>query len=151
MGLAHDHQKPPLTTTPTGTVKLPANERDKDDDIGARGQTFVEDEVVSIIARIAAAQVQGVHRLGESSLRTLFSRFGRSHGVDAEVGMKEAAIDVEVVVEFGYPIRSVANEIRRRVIEVVEEMVGRTVLEVNVYVIDIHTPAVESRRRRTLE
>ncbi|MFW5739988.1 MAG: Asp23/Gls24 family envelope stress response protein, partial [Myxococcota bacterium] len=63
----------------------------------------------------------------------------------------EAAVDVEIVVEFGYPIRDVANEIRSRVIQVIEEMVGRTVLEVNVYVVDIHTPTVESRRRRTLE
>jgi len=117
----------------------------------SRGQTFVDDEVVSIIARTAAEQVQGVHRLGESSLRTLFSRFGRHHGVDADVGMKEAAVDVEISVEFGYPIRDVANEIRRRVIDVIEEMVGRTVLEVNVYVIDIHTPTVESRRHRKLE
>ena len=116
-----------------------------------RGQTYVEDDVVSIVARTAAERVEGVHRLGDSSLRTLFSRFGRSHGVEAEVGMKEAAIDVDVIVEFGYPIRDVAQQIRQRVIEVVEDMVGRTVLEVNVYVIDIHTPAVESRRRRTLE
>jgi uncharacterized alkaline shock family protein YloU len=150
MGAAQETNKSPHTYAPT-TTKLPAKDGHKDDEAEARGQTFVEDEVVSIIARTAAQQVQGVHRLGESSLRTLFSRFGRSHGVDAEVGMKEAAIDVEVVVEFGYPIRDVANEIRHRVIEIVEEMVGRTVLEVNVYVIDIHTPAVEGRRRRTLE
>ena len=44
---------------------------------------------------------------------------------------------------------SIEHELMK--LEVVEELVGRTVLEVNVYVIDIHTPAVESRRRRTLE
>lgn len=147
MGVARDNNQ----SAPIHPPKSPGNEGAGVDSSSSRGQTFVEDEVVSIIARIAAEQVEGVHRLGESSLRTLFSRFGRSHGVDAEVGMKEAAIDVEVVVEFGYPIRDVANGIRARVIQVVEEMVGRSVLEVNVYVIDIHTPAVESRRRRTLE
>ncbi len=127
------------------------DQSDKNESASSRGQTFIDDEVVSIIARTAAEQVDGVHRLGEASLRTLISRLGRSHGVDAEVGMKEAAVDVEIVVEFGYPIRKVAENIRSRVIDVVEEMVGRSVLEVNVYVIDIHTPAVESRRRRTLE
>lgn len=146
MGVVQDKpQSAPIQST------SPVEGEDRVDSSSSRGQTFVEDEVVSIIARIAAEQVQGVHRLGESSLRTLFSRFGRSHGVDAEVGMKEAAIDVEIIVEFGYPIRSVADSIRARVIQVVEEMVGRRVLEVNVYVIDIHTPAVETRRRRTLE
>lgn len=146
MGVPRDNTQ----SAPVNPTKSTSSEGARVDS-SSRGQTFVEDEVVSIIARIAAEQVEGVHRLGESSLRTLFSRLGRSHGVDAEVGMKEAAIDVEVVVEFGFPIRDVANGIRARVIQVVEEMVGRSVLEVNVYVIDIHTPAVESRRRRTLE
>ena len=144
MGVVRDN-------TPTNPTRHSGDGGDQIDTSSSRGQTFVQDQVVSIIARIAAEHVEGVHRLGESSLRTLFSRFGRSHGVDAEVGMKEAAIDVEVVVEFGYPIRDVANGIRAQVIKVVEEMVGRSVLEVNVYVIDIHTPPVDSRRHRTLE
>lgn len=117
----------------------------------SRGEIYVDDEVVSIIARTAAERVPGVHRLGGSSMRTLFSRFGRSHGVAAEVGLKEAAIDVEVVVEFGYPILAIATDIRERVIETVETMVGRKVVEVNVYVIDIHTGAFETRRHRALE
>jgi uncharacterized alkaline shock family protein YloU len=117
-----------------------------------RGKTFIEDDVISIIARVAAEQVPGVHQIGESSLRSLFSRLGRHHGVEAETGLKEAAADLEIVVEFAYPIRAVTEEVRERVIEAVESMAGRKMVEVNIFVMDIHVPkTTASRRRRELE
>ncbi len=116
-----------------------------------RGSTYIEDDVVSVIARIAAEQVPGIHKLGDSSLRRIVSRFGRHHGVDSEVGMKEAAVDIEVVVEFGHSIVDVAQELRQRVIETVESMTGRRVVEVNVFVIDVHVAKIETRHRRQLE
>jgi uncharacterized alkaline shock family protein YloU len=116
-----------------------------------RGSTYIEDDVVSVIARIAAEQVPGIHKLGDSSLRRIVSRLGRHHGVDSEVGMKQAAVDLEIVVEFGYSIVDVAQELRERVIETVESMTGRSVVEVNVFVIDVNVPKVETRHRRQLE
>ena len=89
--------------------------------------------------------------MGESSLRAMFSGFRRHQGVDAEVGMKEAAVDVEIIVEFGYPIRAVSRKLRQEIIESVERMAGRSVVEVNVYVIDVHVSKPERRRRRELE
>ena len=129
-----------------GETSIAASTRD-------RGKTFISDEVVSVIARIAAEQVEGIHQLGESSFRTLLSRFGRSHGIDSEVGMKEAAVDISVVAEFGYPLREVAGELRERVIDAVEQMTGRRVVEVNVHVMDIHVPRTDTRSngRRQLE
>ncbi|MBW2731262.1 MAG: Asp23/Gls24 family envelope stress response protein [Deltaproteobacteria bacterium] len=119
--------------------------------IRTRGKTYVEDEVVSVIARIAAEEVPGVHKIGGSNLRQIMSRFGRHHGVDAEVGMEEAAVDVEIVVDFGHPIRDVAEEMRERVILAVESMTGRRVVEVNIFVVDVHVAKTESRSRRQLE
>lgn len=116
-----------------------------------RGGTYIDDEVVAIIARLAAENVEGVHQLGESSLRAMMSGFRRHKGVDAEVGMKEAAVDVEIIVEFGYPIRDVSRKLRQEIIESVERMAGRSVVEVNVYVIDVHVSKPERRRRRELE
>jgi uncharacterized alkaline shock family protein YloU len=116
-----------------------------------RGATFIDDDVVSVIARIASEQVPGIHKLGDSSLRSFVSRLGRTHGVDSEVGMKQAAVDIEIEVEFGYPITEVAGDMRERVIETVERMTGRSVVEVNVYVIDVHVPKVEHKHRRQLE
>jgi uncharacterized alkaline shock family protein YloU len=115
-----------------------------------RGKTFIADEVVSVIARIAAEQVEGIHRIGEPSLRNLISSFGRHHGVDAEVGMREAAADIEVVVEYGYPIRDVAEAIRSAVIDSIEHMTGRQVVEVDVHVVDVHVPKTQAAPRREL-
>jgi uncharacterized alkaline shock family protein YloU len=116
-----------------------------------RGKTYISDEVVSIIARIAAEQVEGVHKIGESSLRGIFSRLGRSPGIESEVGLKEAAVDVEIVVEYGYPIKILADELRKAIIQNVEYMTGRKVIEVNIHVVDVHVQKVEKRAKRQLE
>ena len=148
------------TTTPTGdagnrasksrnALPLKPSDREKlDQDPRHRGKTYIDDEVVSVIARIAAEQVEGVHQLGASNLRGMISRLGRKSGVEAEVGLKEAAIDLEVVVEFGYPIREVAEELRSVVIETIEATTGRRVIEVNIFVVDVHIPQTEHRTRR---
>ena len=118
---------------------------------GERGKTYIADEVISIIARIAAEQVEGVHQIGDSNLRGMIARLGRSKGVESEVGLKEAAVDIEVVVEYGYPIRQVAETLRTQIIDNVELMTGRKVIEVNVHVVDVYIPKVEKRTKRQLE
>jgi uncharacterized alkaline shock family protein YloU len=115
------------------------------------GKTFISDDVVSIIARIAAEQVEGVRQIGESNLRGMFGRLGRSKGIASEVGLKEAAIDVEIVVDYGYPIKELAETLRRQIIENVEYMTGRRVVEVNVHVVDVYVPKTEKRARRQLD
>jgi uncharacterized alkaline shock family protein YloU len=116
-----------------------------------RGATFIEDDVVAVISRIAAERIPGVHQIGESALRTVLSRWRRSHGVDAEVGMEEAAADIEIVVEFGHPMREVAQDVREQVIDAIESMTGRKVVEVNVFVTDVHVPKTGQRHRRELK
>lgn len=115
-----------------------------------RGRTFIADEVVTVIARIAAEQVPGIHRIGEPSLRNLLAGLGRGTGVAAEVGVQEAAADIDVVVEYGHPIRAVAGAIRTAIIDAVEHMTGCRVVEVNVHVIDVHVPKLEAKPRREL-
>ena len=133
------------------TSAVPANSVAAQAANGApRGKTYISDEVVSVIARIAAEQVEGIHQLGESSLRGRLG-IGRHHGIASEVGLKEAAVDIEVVVEYGYPIKSVAEELRRHVIDNVEFMTGRRVIEVNVNVVDVYVPKVEKKTKRQLE
>jgi uncharacterized alkaline shock family protein YloU len=142
----------PTTATQGGPSSgLPGGDIDRDAPARTRGKTFIQDDVVSVIARIAAEQVPGVHQIGESSLRAIMARLGRHPGVDSEVGLQEAAVDVEIIVDFGYAIRQVAEELRARVIDTVESMTGRHVVEVNVFVVDVHVPKVERKPRRNLE
>jgi uncharacterized alkaline shock family protein YloU len=61
-------------------------------------------------------------------------------GVQVEVGEKQAAIDLDIVVEYGASIVELARAVRRNVITAVERMTGLEVIEVNIAVNDIHLP-----------
>ena len=64
-------------------------------------------------------------------------------GVQVEVGEKQAAVDLDIVVEYGASIVDLARAVRRNVITAVERMTGLEVIEVNIAVNDIHLPEVE--------
>jgi uncharacterized alkaline shock family protein YloU len=63
-----------------------------------------------------------------------------SQGVAVEVGERQAAVDLDVVVEYGVPIVDVSESIRSNVTNSVERMTGLEVTEVNIYVDDVHVP-----------
>ncbi|MEV6411354.1 Asp23/Gls24 family envelope stress response protein [Kribbella sp. NPDC051718] len=110
------------------------------------GRTAIADTVVSKIAGIAAREVTGVHNLGGGTARAVGmlreripgSRTNLSQGVSVEVGEKQAAVDIEVVADYGVSIADLAQGIRRNVISAVERMTGLEVTEVNIAVSDVH-------------
>lgn len=113
-----------------------------------RGRTTIADGVVEKISGIAAREVPGIHALGGGFTRTMGAVRDRvpgghanaGRGVNAEVGEKQTAIDLQVVVEYGVSIREVAAEVREIVIAAVERMTGLEVVEVNIAVNDVHLP-----------
>lgn len=115
---------------------------------GENGTTVIADGVVSKIAGIAAREVSGVHDIGGGAERAFGSIRERipggstnySQGVSVEVGAEEAAVDVEIVAEYGVAISDVAAAVRRNVIGSVERMTGLRVIEVNINVNDVHLP-----------
>lgn len=144
---AIDSSQPTAMVAETDTAIAPSERPAR-----LRGNTYIDDEVISVIARIAAEQVPGIHQIGESNLRNVFSRFRRHAGVEAEVGMREAAADIEITIEFGYSMREVAEDVRERIIDAIESMTSRHVVEVNVFVVDVYVPkSAGQRRRRELE
>ncbi len=116
-----------------------------DKESGRQGRTAgsisLSHEVVAKIAGVAARDVKGIHSIGKSNLIS----FGNdpARGIDAEVGSLEAAIDLDVVIEYGCDIRAVSSELRERIGREVNRMAGREVVEVNINVIDIKTPEAE--------
>lgn len=60
-----------------------------------------------------------------------------------EVGERQAAVDLSVVVEYGASIVDVAGDVRSNVIGAVERMTGLEVVEVNIAVDDVHLPDEE--------
>lgn len=106
-----------------------------------RGITTVADMVVAKMAGIAAREVEGIHELGKSFRRLVGrARSGESlsQGVNVEVGKKEAAIDLVIVMEYGYAIPAVAQALRDNVISKVEKGTGLVVKEVNIEVDDLY-------------
>ena len=66
-----------------------------------------------------------------------------TRGVQVEVGEEQAAVDLDVVVDYGVPIVDVAADVRVNVISAMERMTGLEVVEVNVAVDDIDLPGDE--------
>lgn len=112
------------------------------------GSTSIADVVVQKIAGLAAREISGVYALGGGTARVLGAIRDRipgasasaGQGVSVEVGEKEAAVDLEVVVDYGVSIADVAKSVRRNVITAIEQITGLSVVEVNINVNDIHLP-----------
>ena len=112
------------------------------------GKTTIADRVVQKIVGLAAREVPGIYDLGGGAARTLGAIRERipgssqtsGQGVTVEVGQSQAAVDLEVVTEYGISIVDVAKSVRRNVISAVEGMTGLQVTEVNLSVNDIHLP-----------
>ncbi|MFK0097905.1 Asp23/Gls24 family envelope stress response protein [Streptomyces sp. NPDC091040] len=114
---------------------------------GTRGTTTIADNVVSTIAGIAVRETEGVYSVGKGPSRALGAvkdKVSRStdpgRGVKVEVGEKQTAIDVDIVVEYGAPILDTARDLRTHVTDAVETMTGLDVVEININVTDVHVP-----------
>jgi len=101
------------------------------------GKVTFADEVVAIIAGLAATEVKGVAAMSGSMAGGIAEKLGRKNltkGVKVEVGEKEAAIDLYIIVDYGVRIPEVAWNIQENVKKAVETMTGLSVVEVNVHV-----------------
>ncbi|MEV8530131.1 Asp23/Gls24 family envelope stress response protein [Streptomyces sp. NPDC052000] len=118
---------------------------------GVRGRTTIADGVVEKIAGMAAREVSGIHALGGGLARTMGAvrgmvpggRTSVTRGVKVETGERQAAIDLSLVVEYGVAITDAAGEVRENVVAAVERMTGLEVVEVNIFVTDVHLPDEE--------
>ncbi|HEY9061313.1 MAG TPA: Asp23/Gls24 family envelope stress response protein [Pseudobacteroides sp.] len=101
------------------------------------GTVKVTDEVVAIIAGIAAMEVPGVAGMSGGIAGEIVEMLGRkslSKGVKVEVGEKQAAIDLYIIIDYGCRIPDVSWDIQERVKKTVETMTGLNVVEVNIHI-----------------
>lgn len=146
----------PKTTSSTTAPATPSTEVVKTPSNGplvtTQGRTSIADTVVSKIAGIATREVSGVHDLGGNTARAVGalreripgSRTNLSQGVNVEVGERQAAVDVDLIAEYGVSIADLASGVRRNVIGSVERMTGLEVTEVNITVLDVHLEGDDS-------
>ena len=92
-------------------------------------------EVVSIIAGVATAEVEGIAGMVNVPSSGLLSKNRNvTKGVKVEIGTEEAGVDLYVTVEYGKPIQKAAHEVQESVRKAIEEMTGLHVVRVDVHV-----------------
>lgn len=101
------------------------------------GSIRIADEVVGIIAGLAATEVPGVAGMSAGLVGGIAEMLGKKNlakGVKVEVGEREAAVDLYIIVEFGVRIPDVALKVQENVKRAIESMTGLDVVEVNIHI-----------------
>jgi uncharacterized alkaline shock family protein YloU len=137
-----------------GATTVAGGSSGADKPAGTRGRTSIADVVVVKIAGMAAREIPGVYDMGGGLARTIGAVRDRvpggrpnvGRGVKVEVGERQTAVDLDIVVDYGVPITDVARDVRENVIAAVERITGLEVVEVNIAVNDVHLPDEEDDR-----
>jgi uncharacterized alkaline shock family protein YloU len=110
------------------------------------GNIRIADEVVSIVAGLAATEVDGVAGMSGGIAGGIAEMLGRKNltkGVKIEAGENECVVDLFVIMDYGHSIPDVSWNIQSNVKEAIEGMTGLDVIEVNVHVQGVHLPEKE--------
>ncbi len=97
----------------------------------------IADEVVAIIAGLAATEINGVAAMSGGLVGGIAERLGRknlSKGVKVEVGEHEAAVELSIIAEYGVRIQDIALKIQENVRKAIESMTGLDVIAVRINV-----------------
>lgn len=104
------------------------------------GQVQITDEVVAIIAGLAATEVEGVSSMAGNITNELVSKLGMknlSKGVRVSMVDKTVLVDLTLNLMYGYSVPDVAMKVQDRVSTAIENMTGLSVAQVDVRVADI--------------
>lgn len=122
-----------------------ANERENNTNYtiyenGSLGEVQIADEVVAIIAGIAATEVDGVAAMAGNIQKELVSKLGMkvlSKGVRISVAGGEVTVDLSIILDYGCSIPEVTAAVQERVKGTIETMTGLKVADVNIRVADV--------------
>lgn len=118
------------------------------------GSVRIADEVVAVIAGLAAMEVEGLAGMSGGLTGGFAEMLGRknlSKGVKVEVGEKEAAVNIFVIVEYGSKIPEVALKVQENVKTAIESMTGLKVIDVNVHVQGVSFPEAEVEEQQRIK
>ena len=104
------------------------------------GEVKIADEVVAIIAGLAATEVDGVSSMAGNITNEIVSKLGMknlSKGILVEVMDDEVKVDVAINIAYGFSIPEVSKKVQEKVKNTVETMTGLTVGVVNVRIASV--------------
>ena len=105
------------------------------------GEVQIADEVVAIIAGLAATEVEGVDSMAGNITNELVGKLGMknlSKGVKVEVSEEHVSVDLSLNMKYGYSLPAVSEKVQERVRTAIETMTGLTVLEVNIKIAGVN-------------
>ena len=105
------------------------------------GEVQIADEVVAIIAGLAATEVEGVDSMAGNITNELVGKLGMknlSKGVKVDVTEVHVSVDLSLNIRYGYNIPSVSEQVQEKVSTAIENMTGLTVLDVNVKIAGVN-------------
>lgn len=111
------------------------------------GQVKISVDVISIIASIAAAEIDGVNAAASGfveGISSLFTKKNYTKGIKVEMKDNDASIDLSITVDYGYKIQDVATKVQQKVKTEVENMTGLNVTSVGVNVQNVVIPKEEA-------
>ena len=102
---------------------------------GVLGDIQIADDVIAIIAGLAATEVEGVAKMYGNITNELVSKLGMknlSKGVKVEVTEEHVSVNMALNLKYGYSIPDVCEKVQEKVKNAIENMTGLTVLDVNI-------------------
>jgi uncharacterized alkaline shock family protein YloU len=104
------------------------------------GEVKIADEVVAIIAALAATEVNGVASMAGNVTNELVSKLGAkslSRGVKLTVLENVVTVDLSLNIEFGKNILETSKKVQERVKSAIENMTGLEVADVNIHIANV--------------
>jgi uncharacterized alkaline shock family protein YloU len=108
------------------------------------GEVHISDEVVAIIAGLAATEVEGVCSMAGNITNELVSKLGMknlSKGIKVTISEKNVVVDVALNIRYGYEIPAVSKKVQEKVKSAIETMTGLEVTAVNVKIASLNIEA----------
>lgn len=107
----------------------------------AYGSVKIADDVVAMIAGLAAGEIEGVYSMAGNVGNELLARFGYKDlrkGISVVIDGNSVRVDIAIVVDYGFNIPKVSGMVQDKVKQSIESMTGLEVTDVNVRVAGIH-------------
>lgn len=105
------------------------------------GTVKIADDVVAMIAALAATEVEGVASMSGNLTNELLSKVGvkgLSRGARVEVSGKKVKAELAITIEYGYNIPATCQRVQAKVKSAIENMTGLEVLDVNIRIAGIN-------------
>lgn len=105
------------------------------------GTVKIADDVVAMIAGLAASEVEGVSAMVGNITNELMSKVGMTKltkGVKVEITGREVRADIAVVLEYGYNIPATSQKVQEKVKAAIENMTGLAVSDVNIRIAGVN-------------